>query len=50
VTFVAWLALRRDPAFAVERLVTVLVIACPHALGLAVPLAVNAQLLRRSTI
>ena len=27
----------RSAAFAVERLVTVLVIACPHALGLAVP-------------
>ena len=40
VTLVAWLALRDDPAFAVERMVTVLVIACPHALGLAVPLVV----------
>ncbi len=40
-TLVAWLALRPgDPAFAVERMVTVLVIACPHALGLAVPLVV----------
>ena len=27
-----------DPAFIVERVVTVLVIACPHALGLAIPL------------
>jgi Cu2+-exporting ATPase len=41
VTLSAWLALRRDnPAFAVERLVTVLVIACPHALGLAIPLVI----------
>jgi Cu2+-exporting ATPase len=41
VTLVAWLALRPgDPAFAVERLVTVLVIACPHALGLAIPLVI----------
>jgi len=40
VTFMAWMALRDDPAFAVERLVTVLVIACPHALGLAVPLVI----------
>ena len=40
-TLVAWLVLRRnDPAFAVERMVTVLVIACPHALGLAVPLVI----------
>jgi Cu2+-exporting ATPase len=40
VTFVTWLVLRGDPAFAVERLVTVLVISCPHALGLAVPLVI----------
>ncbi|HVH13488.1 MAG TPA: heavy metal translocating P-type ATPase, partial [Longimicrobium sp.] len=41
VTLAAWLVLRPgDPAFAVERMVTVLVIACPHALGLAVPLVV----------
>jgi Cu2+-exporting ATPase len=41
VTFVAWLAIRPgEPAFAIERLVTVLVIACPHALGLAIPLVI----------
>lgn len=40
LTFLAWLMLRADPAFAVERLVTVLVIACPHALGLAIPLVI----------
>jgi Cu2+-exporting ATPase len=40
VTFVAWRAAGADTAFAVERLVTVLVIACPHALGLAVPLVI----------
>src|SRR5262249_48889889 len=41
ITLVVWLLLRPgDPAFAVERLVTVLVIACPHALGLAIPLVV----------
>jgi Cu2+-exporting ATPase len=40
-TLGTWLALRPgDPAFAVERMVTVLVIACPHALGLAVPLVI----------
>lgn len=39
VTLIVWLALRPgDPAFAIERVVTVLVIACPHALGLAIPL------------
>jgi Cu2+-exporting ATPase len=40
VTFIAWLSLRASPAFAIERLVTVLVIACPHALGLAIPLVI----------
>jgi Cu2+-exporting ATPase len=29
-----------EPAFVVERVVTVLVIACPHALGLAIPLVI----------
>jgi P-type Cu2+ transporter len=40
LTLVAWLAAEAEPAFAIERLVTVLVIACPHALGLAVPLVI----------
>ena len=41
VTLVVWLSIRpAEPEFAIERLVTVLVIACPHALGLAVPLVV----------
>ncbi|HEV2149838.1 MAG TPA: heavy metal translocating P-type ATPase [Longimicrobiaceae bacterium] len=40
LTLVAWLVARAEPAFAIERMVTVLVIACPHALGLAVPLVV----------
>jgi Cu2+-exporting ATPase len=40
ITLVVWLTLRDDPAFAVERVVTVLVIACPHALGLAIPLVI----------
>jgi len=40
VTIIVWLSLRATPAFAVERLVTVLVIACPHALGLAIPLVI----------
>lgn len=40
VTFIAWMGIGDDVAYAVERTVTVLVIACPHALGLAVPLVV----------
>ena len=41
VTLVLWLALGSEgPSYAVERMVTVLVIACPHALGLAVPLVI----------
>jgi Cu2+-exporting ATPase len=40
VTLVAWLVAGASPAFAVERVVTVLVIACPHALGLAIPLVI----------
>lgn len=40
VTFVAWLLAGKDLAFAIERAATVLIIACPHALGLAVPLVV----------
>jgi P-type Cu2+ transporter len=40
ITLVAWLLVGAAPAFAVERVVTVLVIACPHALGLAIPLVV----------
>ena len=41
ITFFVWLVLMsKDFAFAIERSVTVMVIACPHALGLAVPLVV----------
>ena len=40
ITLVAWVALGASGAFAVERVVSVLVIACPHALGLAVPLVI----------
>lgn len=39
-TLVGWLLVDRPFEFAVERMVTVMVIACPHALGLAVPLVV----------
>ncbi|MEX2233830.1 MAG: copper-translocating P-type ATPase [Cyclobacteriaceae bacterium] len=40
LTFIIWLTLGKDLAFAMERMVTVIVICCPHALGLAVPLVV----------
>ena len=40
-TFLIWLLfMNRELAFAIERAVTVMVITCPHALGLAVPLVV----------
>jgi len=39
-TFIAWFAIAGDVQFAIARAVTVMVIACPHALGLAVPLVV----------
>lgn len=40
VTFFIWLGLEKETAFALERMVTVMVISCPHALGLAIPLVV----------
>lgn len=40
ITLVVWLWLGKDVAFAVERMVTVMVTACPHALGVAIPLVV----------
>ncbi len=39
-TAVAWLVLG-EPAAAVTRAITVLIISCPHALGLAIPLVVS---------
>lgn len=39
ISFAVW-SLLRNADFALERTVTVLVIACPHALGLAIPLVV----------
>ncbi len=38
ITFTAWMLLRGDLAFSIERAVTVIIISCPHALGLAIPL------------
>lgn len=54
ITLITWMLIGNTFDFAIERMVTVMVIACPHALGLAVPLVVavstilvafNAQLL-----
>jgi len=38
VTFITWTSITGNIGFAIERAVTVVIIACPHALGLAVPL------------
>lgn len=40
LTFIFWSTTELPTYFALERTVTVLVIACPHALGLAIPLVV----------
>ncbi|NLC39300.1 MAG: cadmium-translocating P-type ATPase [Clostridiaceae bacterium] len=40
LALVIWLLIAGDLSFSVERMVAVFVIACPHALGLAVPLVV----------
>lgn len=40
ITLFSWLAAGRDLAFSIERMATVMVITCPHALGLAIPLVV----------
>jgi P-type Cu2+ transporter len=49
-TAVAWIVAGAPGAWVVERVVTVLVIACPHALGLAIPLviAISTTLAARS--
>ena len=38
ITFIAWMMIQGDLGFAMERAVTVVIISCPHALGLAIPL------------
>ena len=39
-TFIYWFSVEKNLAFALERMVTVMVTACPHALGVAIPLVV----------
>ncbi|MBP1044710.1 copper-translocating P-type ATPase [Enterococcus sp. BWM-S5] len=39
-SFLLWLVLTGDLSMAFERMVTVFIIACPHALGLAIPLVI----------
>lgn len=40
VTLLSWLSIGKPFVFSLERMVTVMVITCPHALGLAIPLVV----------
>lgn len=40
ITFIFWFNKENDLAFALERMVTVMVTACPHALGVAIPLVI----------
>jgi Cu2+-exporting ATPase len=40
ITLIFWLVFGKEFVFSLERMVTVMVITCPHALGLAVPLVV----------
>lgn len=40
ITLIAWLYYGEDFEFSIERMATVMVITCPHALGLAIPLVV----------
>ena len=40
ITLVVWYLITRDFSYAIARMATVMVITCPHALGLAIPLVV----------
>ena len=40
ITLLAWLLADKEFSFALERMVTVMVTSCPHALGVAIPLVV----------
>jgi Cu2+-exporting ATPase len=40
-TLITWLAVGADLQFSIARMATVMIITCPHALGLAIPLVVS---------
>jgi Cu2+-exporting ATPase len=40
ITFIVWLSGGQELSFALERMVTVMVTSCPHALGVAIPLVI----------
>ena len=40
LTLISWIIIQHDFVFALERMVTVMIITCPHALGLAIPLVI----------
>lgn len=42
-TLIVWYLITKDFTFAIARMATVMVITCPHALGLAIPLVVAAS-------
>lgn len=48
-TFLYWYSQSENLAFALERLVTVMVTSCPHALGVAIPLVVAISTARAAT-
>jgi Cu2+-exporting ATPase len=41
ITFIGWILAGQNIGFGLERMVSVMVISCPHALGLAIPLVVS---------
>ncbi len=40
ITFIVWLLLGQSLVFSLERMITVFIVTCPHALGLAIPLVI----------
>ncbi|MBN4084253.1 HAD-IC family P-type ATPase [Mycoplasma sp. CSL10166] len=41
ITFIVWLAINKDLDISIKNAATVMIITCPHALGLAIPLVVS---------